>query len=321
MSGVPSNQPRYDFDLPAVFSAAVDAGRVVSDETVGAEAEVTAHARLLSNLNPRRREFGKSRHFQLQLAHPGMYPTANTPSHFDEVDLSTTLPSDDARAALKTIASAVILLRGEMRLRTRGRELLGSGAWLLWQGMTDADRRQVSPRLAEAIRLWKWPHSKVGVPRQHNGTTHTETGGLGSIDLNGWRPLNFERLTDQADAIQAAAADGLHRGQEVIDWLFLGGDERVEVTGLSCLVILGTLPTVCPNANPPLPPTVLPEVIPALRRLMPFPEGLTIHWVGHTAGSQSRCQCFPGAPTAAPSIATAGRNRGSCRSGTRWPVN
>lgn len=138
-----------------MFSAAVDYGRAVSSKVADAEAEVTARARLLLHLNPRGRGFGDDLLFRLKLVHPSVSAAAVVPCHFDEVDLSTTLPSDDARTALKMLASAVILLTGEERFWPRGRELLGSGAWLLCQGMAEDDRRQVRPRLPEAFRLWR----------------------------------------------------------------------------------------------------------------------------------------------------------------------
>ncbi len=300
MSRLPATPPRFDFDLPAIFTAAVEYGRIVSGTSDDAEAEVTARARLLRHLNPRRREFGSDRQYLLQLAHPGANADANTPRHFDEVDLSASLPTVDSRTALKTIASAVMLLSGENPLRTRGRELLGSGAWLLWRGMDDTERKQSRSRLPEAFDLWSWKRSKAGVPRPHSAPTHTTMSGLGHIDVNGWRSLTYAQLRGQAEVTQAVSTDLFRHGREVIDYLIVGGGEGVEVTGLSCKVIPGDVPTICKNADPPIPLTVLSEVLPVLRRVIDIPDGLTIHWIGTNAAYRSSCPCHPLAPTAAP---------------------
>ncbi len=199
MSRQPNDPARFNFDLAAVFQAAVEYGRIVHNEPAEMDREVTTRARLLAALNPRHRLFGTDPQFRLEIARPGMCPRAVTPHHFDEVDLSLSLPTEDARTALKTIAAATILLSGEKQDRERGRELLGSGVWLLWQGMGEADRAQVNSRLPEAIRLWRWKRTAEGVPAPHTGPTHTKANGLGNIDLAGWRWLSGEALLNEFD--------------------------------------------------------------------------------------------------------------------------
>jgi hypothetical protein len=76
--------------------------------------------------------------------------------------------------------------------------------------------------------------------------------------------------------------------------------QSVEVTGYSCKVILGDRPTLCPNARPVLPTSMLPAALGAVRRMNKLPSGTTIHWVGHDTGIRNRCGCHPDAPYAAP---------------------
>jgi hypothetical protein len=84
------------------------------------------------------------------------------------------------------------------------------------------------------------------------------------------------------------------------DSISVSPGEAVEVTGLSCKVIPGDRPTLCPDAHPPLPPSMLSIALRAVRRLHPLPPGTTIHWVGNDTGYRNRCRCHPDAPYAAP---------------------
>jgi hypothetical protein len=102
------------------------------------------------------------------------------------------------------------------------------------------------------------------------------------------------------EALQRQAQGELHHGLMTYDDVGVGGGQRVQITGLSCKVIAGTTPTVCPDANPPVPPSVLPAIDQAIRRRINLPPGTTIHWVGHDTGYRSRCRCHPDAPYAAP---------------------
>ena len=128
-----------------------------------------------------------------------------------------------------------------------------------------------------------------------------------------WQPQHADQLTlDEAadllqgiqrvtpDELQRDGQDHAHHGLATLDQIGLGGGEVVQVTGLSCKVIAGTTPTACPDANPVLPPSLLPSAERAIRRLFPLPAGTTIHWVGHDTGIRSRCRCHPNAPFAAP---------------------
>lgn len=297
---MPSHPHRFVFDLPDVFSAAVAYGHVVSGTVDDAEEELTVRAWLLIALDPRRRPFGTDQQYRLELAHPGTCPRAHTPGHFDEVDPPHSLPAEDARAALKTLAAAAVLLSGDDPSRIRGRELLGSGAWLLWQGVAEADRELVRPRPPEAIRLWRWQLSRSGDPKRHAGPAHTWPGGVGRMDRAGWRLLDDEPLMARLGETVASAEDLFHHGLMTIDAIHVGDDRWLDITGLSCKVIPGSEPTTCPDADPPLPPTALAEVPRAIRRLIPLPDGLTIYWVGRNAGYRGRCRCHPNAPTAAP---------------------
>jgi hypothetical protein len=128
--------------------------------------------------------------------------------------------------------------------------------------------------------------------------------------------LRLPRVADQLDLITATQIlDGvnvvsfeemekllqynLHHGLTSLGQINVGGGS-VQVTGLSCKVIAGTTPTACPDANPPVPPSVLPAIDKAIRRLNKLPPGTTVHWVGHDTGYRSRCRCHPDAPYTAP---------------------
>lgn len=76
--------------------------------------------------------------------------------------------------------------------------------------------------------------------------------------------------------------------------------QTVGVSGLSCKVIAGDRPTLCPEARPALPPSMLAAALRAVRRMNKLPPGTTIHWVGHDTGIRNRCRCHPNAPYAAP---------------------
>lgn len=128
-----------------------------------------------------------------------------------------------------------------------------------------------------------------------------------------WQPQHADELTlDEAadllegvqrvtlEELKQVSREQLHHGLATIDVVILGPGEEVQVTGLSCKVIAGTVPTACPDANPVLPPSLLAGAERAVRRLYPLPAGATIHWVGHDTGVRSRCRCHPNAPFAAP---------------------
>lgn len=128
-----------------------------------------------------------------------------------------------------------------------------------------------------------------------------------------WRPPHADQLTlDEAadllegvqrvtlDEMQAVGQQQLHHGLATLDYIVVGPDEQVQVTGLSCKVVPGSVPTACPDANPVLPPSMVPLAEQAIRRLYPLPAGMTVHWVGHDTGRRSRCRCHPHAPFAAP---------------------
>jgi hypothetical protein len=102
------------------------------------------------------------------------------------------------------------------------------------------------------------------------------------------------------DELEEAGRQHIHHGLTTLDTIDLGTGPGIRVTGLSCKVVAGTTPTACPDANPVLPPSLLPHAERAIRRLHPLPSGTTIHWVGHDTGVRSRCRCHPAAPYAAP---------------------
>jgi predicted transcriptional regulator len=78
------------------------------------------------------------------------------------------------------------------------------------------------------------------------------------------------------------------------------GAVKVPVTGYSCLVVAGDRPTLCSEADPVLPTSLLPAALRAVRRLNNLPQGTTIHWVGDETGIRNRCPHYPDAPYAAP---------------------
>jgi len=129
----------------------------------------------------------------------------------------------------------------------------------------------------------------------------------------GWQPAHTDRLglgevADLLEGIQRVPLDELkragqnhlHHGFATLDMIGVGEGKEIQVTGLSCKVIAGTTPTACPDANPVLPPSMLPLAEQAIRRLYPLPPNTTVHWVGHDTGVRSRCRCHPNAPFTAP---------------------
>jgi hypothetical protein len=97
---------------------------------------------------------------------------------------------------------------------------------------------------------------------------------------------------------QAAAAHD--HGLMVYDAITVLPGVKVDLTGYSCKVIAGDRPTLCPDASPVLPPSMLSVALRAVLRLNRLPAGTTIHWVGHETGIRNRCKCHPDAPYAAP---------------------
>jgi hypothetical protein len=120
-----------------------------------------------------------------------------------------------------------------------------------------------------------------------------------------WQPRHADQLTldEAADILEGIRRVPLEDSEQVQhDFLYHGlatldtvevGLEVVQVTGLSCKVIAGTTPTACPDANPVLPPSLLPGAERAIRRLYLLPAGATIHWVGHDSGVRNRCPVSP----------------------------
>jgi hypothetical protein len=107
------------------------------------------------------------------------------------------------------------------------------------------------------------------------------------------------------DQVHRALSDASHNGLTSLDVIYTLPGEHVQVTGLSCKIIPGTIPNACPDACPTLPPSFLPLAEQAIRqvyRATPLPIGTTIHWVGHDTGARSRCRCpeYQNAPYAAP---------------------
>jgi hypothetical protein len=148
-------------------------------------------------------------------------------------------------------------------------------------GITAAKVRRLRARVCE-IQGWR-------TPEPANALDLNTVADL----LNGVRRVSLEEL-------QQVARDQFHHGLAEHDRISLGCDRWVGVTGLSCKVIPGSTPTLCPNANPDLPPSLLATAEQAVRRLNHLPEGTTIHWVGHDTGLRNRCTCHPDAPYAAP---------------------
>lgn len=109
-------------------------------------------------------------------------------------------------------------------------------------------------------------------------------------------PGTDKQLAEMGRLLQSLA----HHGQATLDQIIVAPGVTVDVTGLSCKVIPGRVPTACPDASPPLPPTMLTIAEKRMRELVPIPADRTIHWVGHDAGFRSKCRCHPGAPFAAP---------------------
>jgi hypothetical protein len=97
-----ASTPDLGFNLVDVFHAAIEYGRALAHD--GPNSLLTARARFLYHLNPRRRAFGTDRDHLLELAYPGTRCESLMPSYFDEVDLWINLNTNprktDARNAL-----------------------------------------------------------------------------------------------------------------------------------------------------------------------------------------------------------------------------
>jgi hypothetical protein len=72
-------------------------------------------------------------------------------------------------------------------------------------------------------------------------------------------------------------------------WLF-------DVTGNACTIVAGAIPTVCPQANPPIDSVYLPLVEQVYREFHLIAAGQTIHWVGRPNPARA-CKCFTPQPT------------------------
>lgn len=129
---------------------------------------------------------------------------------------------------------------------------------------------------------------------------HWETSHADQLELTEAADIHQGVKRVSLDELQAASQSSIHLGLCTLDRISFGADEPIQVTGLSCKVIAGTTPTVCPKANPPLPPGLLALAEKAIRRLNQLPVGTTIHWVGHDTGYRNRCPCHPDAPFTAP---------------------
>ena len=123
-------------------------------------------------------------------------------------------------------------------------------------------------------------------------------------------PFDAERVNAAHRAEVTAAAE---YGVLVLGHVIDVDGRQVPVTGNSCLVVPGRVPTVCPHANPRVGPTVMGLVQSVLlegvqRELLHgavLPDGATLHWIGRVAaaGGSGTCPCHPAAPTAAPAHA------------------
>jgi hypothetical protein len=114
-------------------------------------------------------------------------------------------------------------------------------------------------------------------------------------------PLTGETVPVSLDYFHTATIETYNHGLAVYDDITVfPGEPPVSVTGYSCKVIPGDRPTLCPQARPVLPPSLLPVALCAVRRMNHLPAGTTIHWVGHETGYRNRCLCHPTAPYAAP---------------------
>jgi hypothetical protein len=98
--------------------------------------------------------------------------------------------------------------------------------------------------------------------------------GIHRVSLSFWTP-------EQQHAMAMAP---LSRWDHLID---LGLDIHLA----DCLIVEGSHPSVCPNADPPLPAAYAPSVVEIFERLGQLPAGKTIHWIGYRAWQRNLCNC------------------------------
>lgn len=125
-------------------------------------------------------------------------------------------------------------------------------------------------------------------------------------------PAPLDKL--RVNAVHRAEATAASEyGVLVLDHITNVDGRQVPITGNSCLVVPGRVPTVCTHADPRIGPTLMRLVRGVLlegvqRELLGgavLPDGATLHWIGRVAASRGSgtCPCYPTAPTAAPAHA------------------
>jgi hypothetical protein len=124
-------------------------------------------------------------------------------------------------------------------------------------------------------------------------------------------PKDWQRPVPEAIAVPFADAvsrleelvtllEGWHSGTVPFASLPVAPGLAAQVTGLSCKVVPGTRPSICPDAEPLLPHPLLPRLEEIIRGACRLTPGTTVHWVGQDAALRARCRCHPNAPSAAP---------------------
>jgi len=154
--------------------------------------------------------------------------------------------------------------------------------------------------LCQAIRCRTAGPSASTLPSPMEADSPTaDPSAAAEVDLPLSEPPAPARRVSIAEFGRVTEAAAYHGGV-VIDKIDTGLGEWIDVTGMSCVVVPGRVPTACPDAAPWLPPALLPAAEQAVRRLCGLPDGVTVHWLGHEFGRRSRCRCHPTAPYAAP---------------------
>jgi hypothetical protein len=119
--------------------------------------------------------------------------------------------------------------------------------------------------------------------------------------------LAFQELTPGSpEKVPKIWLDALAHNQYLIDYIHIGMGAWQTVSRADCIIVPGTTPSLCPDADPVMPAHLLPSVKEAFCELKLLNAGQTIHWVGVKTYLRKRCRCFgTGAPARSPGRASA----------------
>jgi hypothetical protein len=228
-----TSTPRFSFDLPAIFRHAVWLGQAVRahlDDPDGTAEYRSEWTRFRDVLNPLGLPYGWNSQYAFARVHPSYRsPEYDQPYFGNAVALGHGLPPEHG-PALSTLASAAVLVNSE-NPRPGGFDLLGSGAWLLWQALDTRQRAACRENMTAAVKLWGWPTDAAGELGPHTGQVYQVKQQLAfiAIDLDAWRVAGRGSLKETQNA---AGRDFRARQAEVRE-------------------LAASMPTVAPEHAPP----------------------------------------------------------------------